>query len=80
MDRDALTSYERKLEVMSSVLQSSMDQMNSMGAAVSNERIDQHNSNAKKFEELNVEYQTYAKKYNEEVERYNNQCGGKALR
>lgn len=80
IDRDALTSYERKLEVMSTILQSSMDQINSRGGAVSKERIDQHNSNAKKFEELNAEYQTYAKKYNEEVERYNNQCGGKALR
>lgn len=79
-DRDVLTSYERKLEVMSTILQSSMDQIKSMGDAVSNERINQHNSNAKKFEKMNAEYQANAKKYNEEIERYNNQCGGKALR
>jgi len=78
--REKLTSYERDLEVMDSILKSSMAQINSNQSAASNVRIEKHNQNARKFELLNREYQKLAMEYNTNSEIYNRDCGGKAFR
>lgn len=76
--REKLTSYERELEIMDTILKDSMAQINSSQGKVSNDQIEKHNQSAAKFGRLNNEYQLIATEYNLNTELYNRECAGKA--
>ena len=76
--REKLTSYERELEIMDTILKDSMAQINSSQDKVSNNQIEKHNQSVAKFGRLNNEYQSIATGYNLNAEVYNRECAGKA--